>query len=446
MTTYAEGLELYSKEAEDDLISACLQDPRLLDELEIKAEHIYQTRVRVLLHTMTAMREDNQPIDLSTVADRLSREGKLESVGKVSGLTELMYFNPTTSIENLKFKEKLVREKFQYRQLIQAADQLRRVALEQRDLSEVQEITSRLTDIESNKDNKRESIKDVLLKVFDNIESRSNRLEEVTGIRTGFTDVDRILNGLHNSELTIIAARPSMGKTAFALNMGLGITNCNQAIPVVYSLETKNESLVERQITSTGRIDAQRLRAGHINDDEWKRLSHAMGELASKDMYYHDLSHCTPSYIRSDVKALKREHSGRDIVVIIDHLQLMKSDKKEPNRNAEVGTITRDLKMIAKELDIPIVLLSQLSRAVESRQDKRPMMSDLRDSGETEQNADNVAFLYRDDYYNADSESQGVVELIIGKQRNGPVGTVCLAFRKEINKFQTLERRLEHAN
>ncbi len=436
----------FNQEAEYDIISALMQKPELLDEMSIKPDHFYQHKTRTMFKALNVMKEANQPIELTTIAEQLRKMNELENAGNISGLLKLMNFSPTTAVDSLKYKEKLVFEKFQYRELLSLSDKLRQIATEQRDLSEVMVITDKLNNIDSVEDNKRRTIGEVLVEVFDDIEKRSNQLEEVTGIRTGFADVDRILNGLHTTELAIIAARPSMGKTALALNFATGITNASNAIPVVYSLETTNRSLVERQLVATARIDAQRLRAGHVADEDWKKITYAMGELGRKDMYYHDLSHCTPGYIRADLKQLKKLHPDRKLVVVIDHLQLMKSDKREPNRNAEVGSITRDLKMIAKELDVSIVLLSQLSRGVESRQDKRPMMSDLRDSGEVEQNADVIAFLYRDDYYDKESENQNIVEFIVAKQRNGPVGTVSMAFIKEMNKFVNLERRLDHAN
>ncbi|MBM7577693.1 replicative DNA helicase [Jeotgalibacillus terrae] len=436
----------FNQEAEYDIISALMQKPELLDEMSIKPDHFYQHKTRTMFKALNVMKEANQPIELTTIAEQLRKMNELENAGNISGLLKLMNFSPTTAVDSLKYKEKLVFEKFQYRELLSLSDKLRQIATEQRDLSEVMAITDKLNNIDSVEDNKRRTIGEVLVEVFDDIEKRSNQLEEVTGIRTGFADVDRILNGLHTTELAIIAARPSMGKTALALNFATGITNASNAIPVVYSLETTNRSLVERQLVATARIDAQRLRAGHVADEDWSRITYAMGELGKKDMYYHDLSHCTPGYIRADLKQLKKLHPDRKLVVVIDHLQLMKSDKREPNRNAEVGSITRDLKMIAKELDVSIVLLSQLSRGVESRQDKRPMMSDLRDSGEVEQNADVIAFLYRDDYYDKESENQNIVEFIVAKQRNGPVGTVSMAFIKEMNKFVNLERRLDHAN
>ncbi|WP_227396827.1 replicative DNA helicase [Jeotgalibacillus aurantiacus] len=439
-------IQLYSKESEDDVISSIMIKPELIDDLSVKPLHFFQHKHRYLLKTMISMRDEQIPIDISTLADRLKREGHLKTAGNVTGLLEFMNMAFTTTIENLRYKEKIIKENHQYRSLLDLSKELQDIAREQRDLSEVALVADKLTNIDSFEQNKRESIKDVLVKVYDNIESRSSQLQDVTGIKTGFSDVDRILNGLHETELSIVAARPSIGKTALALNFGTGITKSSRAIPVIYSLETTSEKLVERQLVATGNLDAQRVRTGHIAEAEWRRITYAMGELSNKEMFYHDLSRCTPGYIRSDLKQLKKQFPDRNFVAIIDHLQLMSSDRREPNRNLEVGAITRDLKMIAKDLDVHVMLLSQLSRGVESRQDKRPMMSDLRDSGEVEQNADVIAFLYRDDYYDKESENQNILEFIVAKQRNGPVGTVQLAFMKEMNKFVNLERRLDHAD
>lgn len=269
-----------------------------------------------------------------------------------------------------------------------------------------------------------------------------NRKGEITGIPTGFSELDRMTAGFQRNDLIIVAARPSVGKTAFALNIAQNVATKTDENVAIFSLEMGAEQLVMRMLCAEGNIDAQNLRTGNLTPDDWGKLTMAMGSLSNAGIYIDDTPGIRVSDIRAKCRRLKQE-KGLGLI-IIDYLQLIQgSGRNRENRQQEVSEISRSLKALARELEVPVIALSQLSRSVEQRQDKRPMMSDIRESGSIEQDADIVAFLYRDDYYNTESENKNIIEIIIAKQRNGPVGTVQLAFVKEYNKFVNLERRYE---
>ena len=277
-------------------------------------------------------------------------------------------------------------------------------------------------------------VKDVLVQTFDNIEQMQSREGDVTGIPTGFRDLDQITAGFQRNDLIIVAARPSVGKTAFALNVAQSVAVKARENVAIFSLEMGADQLVMRMLCAEGNIDAQRLRTGALETEDWRKLTMAMGSLSNSGIFIDDTPGVRINEIRAKCRRLSKEHGLG--MIMIDYLQLIiGSGKPGENRQQEVSEISRSLKGLARELKVPVIALSQLSRGVEQRQDKRPMMSDLRESGSIEQDADIVAFLYRDDYYDKESESKDMIEIIIAKQRNGPTGTVTLAFRKEYNKF-----------
>jgi replicative DNA helicase len=283
------------------------------------------------------------------------------------------------------------------------------------------------------------NVKDVLMDTFDRLEELHENNSEVTGIPSGFKDLDRMTSGFQDSDLVIIAARPSMGKTALALNMAQNIA-VGEDIPIaIFSLEMAKSQLVQRMLCSEAQVDSHRLRTGKLKDRDWQRLSEAAGRLGEADIFIDDTPGLTAMEMRAKSRRIKAEH-GLGLIVI-DYLQLMQSSAQTESRQQEVSQLSRSLKGLARELDVPVVSLSQLSRAVEQRNDKRPRLSDLRSSGSIEQDADVVAFIYRDEYYNPDTEKQGITEVILGKQRNGPVGTVELAFQKEYTRFVDLAKR-----
>lgn len=287
-----------------------------------------------------------------------------------------------------------------------------------------------------------QNIKDVLVQTYDNIEQLHNRKGDITGIPTGFIELDRMTAGFQRNDLIIVAARPSVGKTAFALNIAQNVATKTDESVAIFSLEMGAEQLVMRMLCAEGNINAQNLRTGNLTEEDWGKLTMAMGSLSNSGIFIDDTPGIRVSEIRSKCRRLKQENGLG--MILIDYLQLIQgSGRSSDNRQQEVSEISRALKALARELEVPVIALSQLSRGVEQRQDKRPMMSDIRESGSIEQDADIVAFLYRDDYYDKESENKNIIEIIIAKQRNGPVGTVSLAFVKEYNKFVNLERRFD---
>ncbi len=284
------------------------------------------------------------------------------------------------------------------------------------------------------------AIKDVLLETYDRIEILQQTRGEITGIATGFSELDTMTAGFQRNDLIIVAARPSVGKTAFALNIAQNVATKTDENVAIFSLEMGASQLVTRMLCAEGNIDAQRMRTGALEEEDWQKLSMAMGSLSKAGIYIDDTPGVKVGDIRAKCRRLKQDKGLG--MILIDYLQLIQGNGRGgENRQQEVSEISRTLKAIARELEVPVIALSQLSRGVESRQDKRPMMSDIRESGSIEQDADIVAFLYRDDYYDKESENKNIIEIIIAKQRNGPVGTVELAFVKEYNKFVNLDRR-----
>lgn len=272
----------------------------------------------------------------------------------------------------------------------------------------------------------------------------NTRKGEITGVPTGFIELDRMTAGFQKNDLIIVAARPSVGKTAFALNIAQNVATKTDETVAIFSLEMGAEQLVMRMLCAEGNIDSQNLRTGSLTDDDWKKLTMAMGSLSNANIFIDDTPGIKITDIRSKCRRLKQEHGLG--LVIIDYLQLIQgSGRSSENRQQEVSEISRSLKALAREMEVPVIALSQLSRGVEQRQDKRPMMSDIRESGSIEQDADIVAFLYREDYYDKETENKNIIEIIIAKQRNGPTGTIQLAFAKEYNKFVNLERRYDDA-
>lgn len=282
------------------------------------------------------------------------------------------------------------------------------------------------------------AIKDVLMEVFDKVETLFNQKGSTTGVKSGFVDLDKMTSGFQRSDLIIVAARPSVGKTAFALNIAQNIGVREKETVAIFSLEMGAAQLVQRMICAEANVDAGRLRTGFLEPEDWEKLTMAIGSLSEANIYIDDSPSVTVADIRAKCRRLKKEKGLG--MILIDYLQLIHGRGKGDNRQQEVSEISRTLKQIARELNVPVIALSQLSRGVEQRQDKRPMMSDLRESGSIEQDADIVAFLYRDDYYDKESEKKNIIEIIIAKQRNGPVGTVELAFLKNFNKFVNLDR------
>jgi replicative DNA helicase len=431
-----------NNEAEQSVLGAVfLSKEALITAIEIlRPEDFYKTAHQRIFKTMQDLYERGEPVDLVTVTAELQDHKLLDEVGGVTYLTEIARSVPTAA--NIEYYARIVEEKSLLRRLILTATQIANDGYSRED-----DVTQILADAERYileiAQNRNSGgfvpIRDVLLETYERIEFLSQRRGDVTGIPSGYPDLDKMTSGFQRSDLIILAARPSVGKTAFALNVAQNVAARAGETVAIFSLEMAASQLVQRMICAEGNLDASRMRTGWLEEDDWQKLTMAIGTLAKAPIYIDDTPGITVQDIRAKCRRLQAE-KGLGLIVI-DYLQLIQGRGRGENRQQEVSEISRTLKGIARELNVPIIALSQLSRSVEQRQDKRPMMSDIRESGSIEQDADIVAFLYRDDYYDKETENKNVIEVIIAKQRNGPTGTVELAFLKEYNKFVSLDNR-----
>lgn len=442
---FADRMPPQNIEAEQAVLGAIfLEEQALITVSErLKPEDFYRTAHQRIFQVMLDLSAKREPVDLVTVTAELQNHNWLDDVGGVNYLSDLANSVPTAA--NVEYYSKIVEEKALLRRLIRAATN---IAAEGYTSSEdvdviLEEAEKSILEVSQKKTKSNfVSIKDVLIETYEKIEMLNRHKGEITGLPTGFTELDRMTAGFQRSDLIIVAARPSVGKTAFALNIAQNVAKKTGENVAIFSLEMGAQQLVQRMLCAEGNINAQKIRTGNLDPGDWEKLTMAMGSLAKTGIYIDDTPGIKVNEIRAKSRRLKQE-KGLGMIVI-DYLQLIQgSGRRGENRQQEVSEISRTLKELARELDVPVIALSQLSRSVESRQDKRPMMSDIRESGSIEQDADIVAFLYRDDYYDKESESKNTIEIIIAKQRNGPVGTVELAFLKEFNKFVGLERRLD---
>lgn len=432
-------------EAEQAVIGAIFLEPSALmfaSEI-LMPEDFYRSSHQKIFDCMLRLSETGKAVDLVTVTEELSAKKILEDVGGVSYLSELSVSVPTAA--NIGYYARIVEEKSLLRRLIRTATNIATEGYNREDEVEsvLDEAEKQIMEVAQRRNSGAfHNIKDVLVRTYDNIELLHNRKGDVTGIATGFAELDRMTAGFQRNDLIIVAARPSVGKTAFALNIAQNVGTKTEENVAIFSLEMGAEQLVMRMLCAEGNINAQNLRTGSLTDEDWRKLTMAMGSLSNSGIFIDDTPGIRISEIRSKCRRLKQEHGLG--MILIDYLQLIQgSGHSKENRQQEVSEISRSLKALARELEVPVIALSQLSRGVEQRQDKRPMMSDIRESGSIEQDADIVAFLYRDDYYDHESENKNIIEIIIAKQRNGPVGTVQLAFVKEYNKFVNIERRFD---
>ncbi|MFG6113637.1 replicative DNA helicase [Halobacillus sp. MO56] len=437
----------HNVEAEQAVLGAIFLEPEAMSSAAEKLlpDDFYRASHQRIFEVMLTLSDRGEPIDLVTVTTALSNAKVLEEVGGVSYLSDLANSVPTAA--NIEYYARIVDEKAILRRLIKTATDIVTTGY-----SDEEDVDSVLNDAEKNildvsqrkNSGAFKNIKDVLIDVYDNIEQLHNNSEGVTGIPTGYRDLDKITSGFQRNDLIIVAARPSMGKTAFALNIAQNVAINTEENVAIFSLEMGADQLVSRMLCAEGNIDAQRLRTGSLEAEDWGKLTMAMGSLSNAGIYIDDTPGIRVSDIRSKCRRLKQENGLG--MILIDYLQLIQgSANSKENRQQEVSEISRSLKGLARELNVPLIALSQLSRGVESRQDKRPMMSDLRESGSIEQDADIVGFLYREDYYEQESENNNI-EIILAKQRNGPVGTVELAFVKQYNKFVDLDHRYQESD
>lgn len=431
----------HNNEAEQSVIGAIFLEPQaLITAAEVLLpDDFYRVAHQKIFDTMLILSDKGQAIDVVTVTEELSAKKQLEDVGGISYLTEIANSVPTAA--NIFHYAKIVEEKALLRRLIRVATTIVEDGYTREDEVEalLSEAERSMMEVSSRKNaGDFKHIKDVLVDTYENIEILHTQKGDVTGIPSGFTDLDRLTAGFQRNDLIIVAARPSVGKTAFALNVAQNVATKTDENVAIFSLEMGADQLVMRMLCAEGNIDAQVLRTGALQDEDWRKLTMAMGSLSNAGIYIDDAAGLRVNEIRSKCRRLKQEHGLG--MIIIDYLQLISgSGRSGENRQQEVSDISRSLKALARELEVPVIALSQLSRGVEQRQDKRPMLSDLRESGSIEQDADIVSFLYRDDYYDKESENANMIEIIIAKQRNGPTGTVTLAFAKEFNKFVNVD-------
>ncbi len=399
----------------------------------------YRKEHRLIFGAIRSQADDGHPFDVVTLAEHLERSGHLEAVGGLPYLVRLV--EETPSAANIKSYATIVREYSVMRQLISVSTDIAESAYHPQGrktpelLDEAERKVFQIAEQMTRGGGGFASIKSLLTKAVDRIETLFQQDEPITGVSTGFTDFDMMTSGLQHGDLIIIAGRPSMGKTTFAMNIAENVAIQGRKAVAVYSMEMPGDSLAMRMMSSLGRIDQLRVRTGKLEDDEWPRLSSAVSMLAETRLYIDDTPALSPTEVRARARRLKREHEDLGLIVI-DYLQLMQAPGEGENRTSEISAISRSLKALAKELDVPVIALSQLNRSLEQRTNKRPIMSDLRESGAIEQDADLIVFIYRDEVYNADSADKGSAEIIIGKQRNGPIGTTRLTFLGKYTKFE----------
>ncbi|MED4447407.1 replicative DNA helicase [Bacillus cereus] len=433
---------LYSIQAEQGLLGGLILDPDKIKDINLQPEQMYRPQHVHIFRTMLEIDGGNEPVDFVTMTARLAEKGLIEDVGGIGYLAQLSESTPSTS--NIKYYEKIVWSKWRDREVVRNTEVLKQAVHSSEDTElAIQTQMALLMNLSREEKNSDGRIQNGLVKVFEQLENPARGL---VGMDTGFTELNRMTAGFKPHEFIIVAARPSVGKTAFCLNIASHAAGEFEEgdIVAVFSLEMGEEELLKRMVSINGNVDGNRIKNGELTDDDWHKVTQAMGVLNNKNLRIFDEAGITTNFIWSKIKKLRDESPGRRIMVIIDYLQLITGNAAHKgNRQAEIAEISRTLKTMARQLNVCVVALSQLSRGVEQRQDKRPMMSDLRESGQIEQDADVIAFLYREDYYDRETENKNTIEIIVGKQRNGPVGSVELAFIKEYGKFVNLERRFE---
>ncbi len=435
----------YSMEAEQSVIGSMIMDREAIvaaSEL-LTGEDFYNKQYGIMFETMLELNDEGKPVDLVTLQNRLKEKDVPPEVSSLEFVRDLITAVPTSA--NVKYYADIVANKSVLRKMIRLNEEIANNCYAEKESLEfiMEDAEKRIFQL-TQKRNTGDfvPIRQIVMNALDKIEISAKNRGSVTGIPTGFTDLDYRTAGMQPSDLVLIAARPSMGKTAFVLNIAQHVA-FKQNLPVaIFSLEMSKEQLVNRMFSLESNVDAQKLRTGQMADQEWARLIEGAGIIARSNLMIDDTPGISISELRSKCRKLKMEKGLS--MIIIDYLQLMSGSGRSDSRQQEISDISRSLKAVARELSVPVLALSQLSRAVEQRPDHRPMLSDLRESGAIEQDADVVMFIYRDDYYNHDTEKKGISEIIIAKQRNGPIGTVELAWLPEYTKFANLERPKNH--
>ena len=440
-TEIVEKVPPHSLEAERCVLGVMLLEkeaiPKVIQIID-RPEVFYSNIHRIIYEGILKLFESNKPVDLITLREEFRRQGKLEKIGGSSYLVDLI--NSVITTANVEYYANIIREKHILRDLLKASYEISNLSYE--DSLDLEVILDKAQSLIFNVAQRLSKtsfchIKEVLTRTFEHIESLYQRKEEVTGIPTGFVELDKLTSGLQPSDLVVIAGRPSMGKTALALNIAQYAAIKAGAACLIFSLESAKEQLVERMLCSEARVNSQRLRTGFLSEEDWSRLTDAAGILAEAPIYIDDTPNISVMELRAKARRLKAEKDVK--LIVVDYLQLMAGDRRAENRQQQISEISRSLKALAKELNVPVIAISQLSRAVEQREDKRPRLSDLRESGAIEQDADLVMSLYREHYYSHRPEDEGVAEVIINKQRRGPVDKVKLTFISEYTRFENLE-------
>ncbi|MBU5332972.1 MAG: replicative DNA helicase [Anaerocolumna aminovalerica] len=432
----------HSSEAEQSVIGSMIMDKDAIVTASemVTGDDFYEQRYSVLFDAMIELFNEGKPVDLITLSNKLKEKDVPPEICSLEFIRDLITAVPTSA--NVRHYATIVKEKSTLRQLIKVTEGITNQCYLDKDKVEtiMEETEKKVFDIlQKRNSGDFVSIKDIVFQSLESIESAAKNKGSVTGVATGFYDLDYKTAGLQPSDLILIAARPSMGKTAFVLNIAEYVALRSNVTTAIFSLEMSKDQLVKRILSMHSKVDSQAIRSGDLSDEDWLKLVESARTIGNSNLIIDDTSSISISELRSKCRKFKLEHNLG--LVIIDYLQLMSGSKKSESRQQEISEISRSLKALAREINAPVVALSQLSRAVEQRPDKRPMLSDLRESGAIEQDADVVMFIYRDDYYNHDSEDAGISEIIIGKQRNGPTGTVKLAWLSQYTKFANLERQ-----
>jgi replicative DNA helicase len=435
----------HSIEAESSVLGGLLLDNGAWDRVGdlLIDNDFYRHEHKLIYAAIGSLINASKPADVITVNEYLQNQGKADEMGGLGYLNSLAQYVPSAS--NIRRYAEIVRERSILRKLVSASDEIATNAFNpqgkaiDRILDEAEQKIFNIGEEGSRMKQGFQSMDTLVVELLDRVQEMADNPNDITGVPTGFYDLDRMTSGLQPGDMVVLAARPSMGKTAFAINIAEHVA-LNEGLPVaVFSMEMGASQLAVRVVGSIGRIDQGHLRTGKLSDDEWPRLTEAIEKLRTVSLHIDETPGLTPSELRANARRLARQ-CGKLGLIVVDYLQLMSGSGGSggDNRATELGEISRGLKMLAKELQCPVIALSQLNRSVEQRTDKRPMMSDLRESGAIEQDADIIMFIYRDDYYNKDSKEPGVAEIIIGKQRNGPTGTVKLTFLKNLTRFESL--------
>ncbi len=432
----------HSFEAEQSVLGGLLLDNQAWDRVaEAVVERDFYSRPHQLIFSaMDSLMAAGTPVDLITVSEELEREKKLDNAGGFAYLAEIAKNTPSAA--NINAYANIVRERAVIREMIGVANKIAEAGYETegRTSEELLDFAEsevfKIAEARTNANDGPQGIKSILEETVDKIEELyKNPQDGVTGVSSGYADLDKMTTGFQPSDLIIVAARPSMGKTTFAMNMAEHAAMTCDKPAIIFSLEMPSEQIMMRMLASLGRINQGKIRTGQLDDDDWARLSSTMGILLEKGkMFVDDSSGLTPTEVRSRARRIAKDHGGVSMIMI-DYLQLMRVPSLSDNRTLEIAEISRSLKALAKELKCPVMALSQLNRGLEQRADKRPINSDLRESGSIEQDADLIMFIYRDEVYNEDSPDKGVAEIIIGKQRNGPIGKVRLTFQGQFSRF-----------